>query len=71
MRHTTEAVGKRCSVKKVFLEISQNSEENTCARVFSSEFYEISKNTFCYRTPLVAASDTNMVFNKKGLLKFF
>ena len=28
-----EAVAKRCSVKKVFLEISQNSQENTCARV--------------------------------------
>ena len=28
----SEAVAKRCSVKKVFLEISQNSEENTCAR---------------------------------------
>ena len=24
---------RRCSVKKVFLEISQNSQENTCARV--------------------------------------
>ena len=29
----SEAVARRCSVKKVFLEISQNSEENTCARV--------------------------------------
>ena len=28
-----EAVAKRCSVQKVFLEISQNSQENTCARV--------------------------------------
>ena len=28
-----EAVSQRCSVKKVFLEISQNSKENTCARV--------------------------------------
>ena len=27
----TEAVARRCSVKKVFLEISQNSQENTCA----------------------------------------
>ena len=27
-----EAVAKRCSAKKVFLEISQNSQENTCAR---------------------------------------
>ena len=27
-----EAVVRMCSVKKVFLEISQNSQENTCAR---------------------------------------
>ena len=40
--------------KKVFLEISQNSQESTCARdpfsikaqVFSWEFFEISTNTF-------------------------
>ena len=31
--NVTEAVARRCSVKKVFLEISQNSQENTCARV--------------------------------------
>ena len=60
-----EAVDQRCSVKKVFLEISQNSQKNTCiffnketlAQVFSCEFCEISKNTFSYRTPLVAASE--------------
>ena len=28
-----EAVVQSCSVKKVFLEISQKSQENTCARV--------------------------------------
>ena len=28
-----KAVAQTCSVKKVFLEISQNSQENTCARV--------------------------------------
>ena len=28
-----ETVAQRCSVKKVFLEISQNSQENTCAKV--------------------------------------
>ena len=27
----SEAVVRRCSVKKLFLEISQNSQENTCA----------------------------------------
>ena len=28
-----EVVARRCSVKKVFLEILQNSQENTCAKV--------------------------------------
>ena len=36
----TEAVVQRCSVKKLFFEISQNSQENT----------------FYHRTPVVAAS---------------
>ena len=31
----SEAVVQRCSFKKVFLEISQNSQENTCVRVSS------------------------------------
>ena len=43
--------------KKVFLEISQNSQKNTCAIV---EFCKISKNTFYYRTPPEAAFVTNM-----------
>ena len=45
-------------MKKAFLEISQNSQENTRARVsFLIKFCEISKNTFYYRTPPVAASE--------------
>ena len=64
----TVAVIQRCSVKKLFLEIPQNSQENTCARVFffikkealalvfSCEFCEISKNTFFHKAPLAAAS---------------
>ena len=54
----------------VFLEISQNSQENTRARVsflkdtlaqvFSCEFCKISKNTFSYRTRPVAASETHL-----------
>ena len=59
-------------MKKLFLEISQNSWENTCAgvsfftkffikketlaQVLCCEFCEISKNTFSYRTSPVAAS---------------
>ena len=59
---SAEAVTQSCSVKKVFLEISQNSQGNnfikkgTLAQVFSCEFCEISKNTFFYRTLSVAAS---------------
>ena len=33
LRTYAEAVVQRYSVKKVFLEISQNSQENSCARV--------------------------------------
>ena len=66
-----EAVVRRCSVEKVFLEILQSSQENTCARisfvinfikketlaqVFSCEFREIFKSTFFDRTLPVAAS---------------
>ena len=67
---------KRCSAEKVFLEISQNSQEkhlcqkkgkrdlknfkfikkDILARVLPCEFCEISKNTFFYRIPPVAAS---------------
>ena len=32
-------------------------KKETLAQVFSSEFCEISKNTFFHRTPLAAASD--------------
>ena len=76
------------SLKKVVLEISQNSQENayarvsflikmqglvilkeTLAQVFSSEFCEISENTFSYRTPLVAASVTFMCFHIRRYMK--
>ena len=32
-------------------------KKETLAQVFTSEFCEISKNTFLHRTPLVAASE--------------
>ena len=45
-----EAVVQRCSVKRVFLKISQNSQENTKneipAQMLSCEFCEISHNIF-------------------------
>ena len=33
LKHKPEAIIQRCTVKKVFLEILQISQENTCARV--------------------------------------
>ena len=60
-------ISKKCIRVPGPLEILQNLQENTCARdslliklqaqVFSCEFCEISKNTYFYRTPLVATSD--------------
>ena len=49
----SEAVARRSTVKKVFLKMSQNSQENTCARVscliklqvFSYKFCKIFMNT--------------------------
>ena len=49
-----ETVVWSCSVEKMFLEISGNSE--TLAQVISCEFCKSSKNIFFYRTPPVAAS---------------
>ena len=73
---------RRFSVKKVFLEISQNSQENTCARVsfliklqvpgLKVEFCEISKNTFSYRTPMahtIHVASVNHVFSLRSLSK--
>ena len=73
-----ETIAQRCSVKKMFLEISQNSPENTCARVSIliklqasgpeeiCEICEIFENTFYYRTSPVAASKSH----RRGLSNF-
>ena len=67
----TEAVVQRCSIKKVFLEILQNSQENTCATVsflmshlcqriwhwcFLVNYVKFLRIPFFHRTRLVAAS---------------
>ena len=44
-----EAVTQRCCVRPATL------LKKRLTQVFSCEFPKISKNTFCYRTPLVAA----------------
>ena len=62
----------------MFLEISQNSQENACAslsffikketpaQVFSCEFYDIFKNTFSYRIFPVAVSVNNTDLSKNA-----
>ena len=42
----SEAVAQRFSVKNVFLDISQNSQENTCARV--SFLIKLQALGFCF-----------------------
>ena len=45
MMNASKAVAKMCSVKKVFLEISKNSSENTSARVpFLIQFQALACN---------------------------
>ena len=46
----------RCSVKIVFLEISCFNKD-TLEQMLSFKFFEISKNSFSYRTTLVADSE--------------
>ena len=58
-------------MKKVLLEISQNSQENTCnfikketlAQLFSCEFCQISKNTFFTEHLWTTASTRSQVTN--------
>ena len=62
----SEAVAQSCSVKKLLLEIWAEAcnfiKKETLAQVFSCEFCEISKTTFSYGTPPVAASELYKTF---------
>ena len=51
--------------KKVFLEISQNSQESNCAQVFSCEVCEIFKNTFFTERIWTSASNVHDVWYPK------
>ena len=46
LKQRTETVAQRCSLKKWFLEISQNSEENTYARVSFLIKLQVKANNF-------------------------
>ena len=53
------------SFNKVAGVASNFIKKETLAHVFSCEFCEISKNTFFYRTPLVAASERLLLLKRK------
>ena len=61
LRNFAKFTGKHLCQRLFFI------KKKTLAQVFSCEFCEISKNTFSYRAPLVAASK----FSNSSLLKKF
>ena len=81
---TSRSSHRGCSVEKVFLEISQNSQENkvyflikacnfikneAMAQVRACEFCEISKNIFFKKIPPVAISVSLIIPCDKGHIK--
>ena len=54
LQSVSKAVVRKCSVKRVFWKISQNSQENICARVFFLITFQVCG--FFIRTPLMPAS---------------
>ena len=50
---SSEAVARMCSAEMMFLKISQNSQENTCAR--ASFLMKLKKEHAFYKSPPVAA----------------
>ena len=70
LRNFAKFTGKHLC-QSLFLSLNFIKKE-TLAQVFSCEFSEISKNTFFYRTPLVAASVnflTKYLYSLKNQLK--
>ena len=58
----------RCSVKKVFSEISQNSQENTCARLFFNKVAGLSLCRRCFPMNFVKFLRTPFLQNTSGRL---
>ena len=62
-RVNREAVVRRCSVKKVFLKISQNSQENTCSRVSFFIKLHAGLQLFYWRPPAARCVNTSLNFS--------
>ena len=61
----TEAVAQKCSFKKVFLEIWQNSQENTCARASFLMKLLVKANNFIKKE-----TDTNVMLTQMFSCEF-
>ena len=46
LKQRTEAAAHKCSLEKVYFEISQNSQENTCTRVSFLMKLQVKANNF-------------------------
>ena len=66
----TEVVAWRCSVKKVFLEISENSQENTCAGVFSKQSWRPQTSNFIKKETLVQVFSCEFSENSKNTFSY-
>ena len=62
-----EAVAQSCSVKKVFLRISQNSQENTCARLSGTGVFLWILRKFS-RTPFLQNTSGGCFYLVKALI---
>ena len=80
LRDFTKFTGKHLSQSFFFNKVAGLScrpkacnfiKKETLAEVFSCEFYEISKNTFFYRTPLVTASAVKLLFEVCNQAQFY
>ena len=63
LRNLAKFTGKHLWQSLFFNKVVGLIEKETLAQVFFCEFCQISKNTFSYRTPPMAASDTGIFEN--------
>ena len=66
LRNYTKITGKHLRQSPFLINFIK---KETLAQVFSCEFFEISKNTFSYRTPLVAGCFARNAVKVKNLLE--
>ena len=63
LRNLAKFTGKSLRQSLFFNKVAGLTEKQTLAQVLSCQFCQISKNTFSYRTPPMAVSDTGIFEN--------